>query len=94
MRGEPGPRDGKEEMVSGTGTRAKTETRTRRKTRHEDRDGGKNGSWNRDENREEGGGERWPKNLRSGRRGGSENARDRTTPTINHQPRSQDSMPQ
>ena len=66
---------------------------------HEGRDEGGNGSGsgngreNGDENREEDGGERGPGNIRSGNRGGSENARRWAMPTSNQQPQSQDPPP-
>ena len=56
--------------------------------------GGKNGSGNADENRDEGGGEKAPRNLQSGGRRGSEDARGGVTPTSNQQPQPQGPTPQ
>ena len=69
---------------------------------HDTRDGGenwsghesRNGREDGDEKRDEGGGEKEPGNLRSGNRGGSEDARRRAAPTSNQQPQPQDPTPQ
>ena len=92
-RGEQGIRDGRKGTLTGsgrgvgTGGRASTGMGTRVGMRSRAGAGtgvgmGENG----DKNRDGSGGEREPWNLRSGNRGGSEDARRRATPTSNQRP--------
>ena len=92
QRGEQGTRDGKEEMVTGTGAGTGTWARIGMGTRAGM--GARTGAGTGDGDRDEGGGEREPGNLQSGNRGGSEDARGGAMPTSNQQPQPQDPTPQ
>ena len=72
-------------METGTRPGAGTGTRTSKRMRTRAGMGGKR-SGNGDESRDEAGGEREPGNLRSCKRGGSEDARGGAAPTSNQQP--------